>query len=150
MDAFEAEELKEEIQDLLSNSASPRQKLIVLKNYYSILLSDSPRIIAEAYINEFLDEFLISINRYEVFYFKPQLTSDVLDILKIIRQFQSNKETLETIDRLADSLTIKLNQLNNVLDGNEIILDGQQKVYFPLLEKDLREKQSYFIGTLEL
>ncbi|MCL5031125.1 MAG: hypothetical protein M1480_19135 [Bacteroidetes bacterium] len=149
MNAFEAEVFKQQVQDLLSNSGSPRQKLILLKNYYSILISDSPRIIAEAYVNEFLDEFLISINLYEVYYFRPQLTEGIVALLREIKQFQLNEKTIETIDGLIYSLNIKLNQLNHILNGNDIILNGQQKVFFPLLEKDLKEQQRYLVGTLE-
>ncbi len=148
MNVFEAEKLKQKIQTSLSVAASPRKKLIVLKNYYTLLLKDSPKLIIKAYINEFLDVFLNSINRYEVFYFQPHFTNEIIDLLKKIRYFQFDKDIIESIDGLIYSLTIKLKQLNRVLEGDELIYGNQKKVYFPLLEKD-NQNQSFTVGTLE-
>ena len=148
MDAFEAEQLKHQVQDFLSESASPRRKLIILRSYYKILIEDSPKLIAKAYINEFLEEFIISIKNYEVFYFKPQLTADLLELLNKIKQFQIAQKTIDSIDEVSNAIKIKLDQLNSVLDGNELIIGDHQNLYFPLLEKE-NQQQIYSIGTLE-
>ncbi len=150
MDAFEAEELKQQIENLLSEYASPRQKLLIIKDYYRRLLSSTSHIIAEAYINDFWDEFLNSLHKYEVFFFKPQLTTDIIHLLETLKQFYSVKEGIKELDDLIESLKIRLDQLFQILDGKDMALTQiRPKVSFPVLEEDKNNGGYNYLGALE-
>lgn len=149
MNAFEAEDLRQIVQKLILESSSSRKKLILLKNFYDKLIFEFPTIIRSAYINEFRDEFLSSCSKFEVFYFNPSLTSDIVKLLLIIKQTQSELKIINEIDSLISSLETKLLNLSQVLKGNKIPELTQRKIFFPILEKTNSEEFDYNIGTLE-
>ncbi len=149
MNAFEAEDLRQKIQKLILESTSSRKKLILLKNFYDKLIFEFPTIIRNAYINEFRDEFLSSCRKFEVFCFEPDLTANIIKLLSIIKQNQSELKIINEINSIIGSLEFKLSVLNQILNGNKISGLTQRKIFFPALEKTNSPDFNFNIGTLE-
>ncbi len=149
MKAFEAEDLKQKVQKLILESSSSRKKLIILKDFYDKLIFEFPSIICAAYINEFRDELISVCSKFEVFYFNPEFTRDILKLLLIIKQNQKELKTVNEINSLISSFESKLSNLNQILNGYKIPELTQRKIFFPILEKPNNEEFDYNIGTLE-
>jgi|GEM_PF-774252 len=149
MDAFEAEGLRQHAFDFLSSSSSPKQILYVLKNYYSILLSDTSELIAGVFITEFIDEFLESANKFEVFYAPPRITDEVLEILNKLKQYSIVQSKSDKIEHITEKLNRRSSELKSILNGRELNRFEPNKLYFPLLEKHSSPDYSFYWGTLE-
>ncbi len=149
MDAFKAEKLKHKVQALLLESNSPRQKILIIKDYYYLLISDYPRIIIEAYLNEFFDEFLKLLKNFEVFYFKPQITREIIQLLEKLKEYDLNDGTIGELNVISQSLNTKLVKLNKILNGEDVILNANHKVSFPILEIDQHGQTINSPGLLE-
>ncbi len=149
MNAFEAEKLKQSVQGILSKSTSPRQRLIILKEYYSALISNAPKLVLHAYIQEFINIFIVALKKFEVFYFKPQLTKDIIDLLRKLKQFNNDELIIGEFENQINNLRQRLADLESVLDGKEPQFPFEKKVFFPLLERDINIQQNFLFGTLE-
>ncbi len=150
MDAFEAEELKHQVEFLLSEYTSTKQKLFIIKDFYSRLISSTARIIIEAYVNDFADDFLTSIRKFEAYFCEPQLTEEIIKLLVTLKQFYNEKDRINEIDDILDALKANLNNLFQILDGKEMVLSPlQQKISFPVLEVEKNSGESSNLGSLE-
>ena len=149
MDAFEAEGLRQQAFDLLSRSTSHRQRLYVLKNYFSVLLSESSDIIADAFIVEFLDDFLECTAKFEVFFAPPKITNDVIDVLDKLKEHKAVKYKTREIESITYNLAAKLNELNEILAGRHLNNFESKKLHLPLLEKNRSPEFDLWLGSLE-
>ncbi len=149
MDAFEIEKLRQHTLRELSESVSPKQKSLILKNFYQTILKQSDKDVYEAFLVEFLQDFLDSIKGFEVFFLPPEVTREIIWILHELL-FQNILESqFQTINQIIKSIESELKQLENLLNGENQKSLGKRKLFFPLLEKHLKNEYNLQIGTLE-
>ncbi len=149
MDAFEVERLRQQSQRELSESSSPKQKTLILKNFYQTLLNQTDKSLYEAFLIEFLEDFLDYLQKFEVFYCPPETTKDIIWILSKFLEQSILELNFPQITLLIKSLESELKQLIEVLSGKKQESTGKRKLYFPLLEKHLKSENNLLIGTLE-
>ncbi len=149
MNAFEAEDFRQFVLDLLSRSTSPKQRLYLLKGYYNNILNTSSDIIADAFIIEFIDDFLECADKFEVFYSHPQITDDLLGILKRLKGHPAAVHLAGKIDSVISILSRKLLELNALLEGKQLENYKIRKMHLPFLEKDSSQSDVLRLGTLE-
>ena len=149
MDAFEFERLRQQFLSELSESGSPKQKTIILKNFYQTLLNQTDKSLYEAFLTEFLEDFLDCLQKFEVFYCPPEITKEIIWILSKFLEQSILELNFPQITLLIKSLESELKKLIDILSGNKLESTGGKKLYFPLLEKHLKSKDNLLIGTLE-
>ncbi len=149
MDAFEVERLRQQVLREFSKSVSPKQKTLILKNFYQTLLKQTDKSLNEAFLTEFLEDFLESLQKFEVFYCPPETTKEIIWILKELLKQDILESYFTEIALLIKSKEQELKQLTDILNGQKQETAGKRKLYFPLLEKHLKSENNLLIGTLE-
>ncbi len=149
MNAFEAEELRQNTFEELSRSSSPKERLFILKRYYSLLLNDSIDFIADAFLSEYLDDFLKSAAKFEVFFSPPSVTENVLAVLNDLKKHDAISNQFDKITNIENRLHSKLLLLNEILEEKELDKFDSNKLHVPMLEKNLSPDYDLSIGSLE-
>jgi hypothetical protein len=134
-DYFSLENQRSELLDNILNTSSNILNVFHFFKYFSSALRiDNPEI-QEAFLKEFINDYLSAISGYEVWGIDPDFSVKLLQQLKELAKTQlipdPGRLNVE-ISRIEEQFKI----LIGILNGNENITDGNFPAYFPLIEKD--------------
>ncbi|MFZ1280561.1 MAG: hypothetical protein WAR59_06985 [Ignavibacteriaceae bacterium] len=139
LNLFELEKLRTELIDKSFNSSSNLNKLFLFVNYFEIILSLNKPNLIEAFLKEFIEDFISSIKKFDVWGADPLFTESLIGILEKLSDltcFETEKPAL-----LNENTRIKnlCDKLLDTLDGRENKDGVEQRAFFPLIDKETTE-----------
>lgn len=135
LDLLYLESLRNKLFINLSNKSSFTKKLLDLYNYFDKILSFKDQNISEAYITEFIYDYLKLIKYFEAFGVEPNFSLALINQLKILRELCFlNAESSFILDEI-ERITSQVNLLYLSLNGNTFDERTKPKGYFILLDK---------------
>jgi len=146
---FQLENLRIELIDKIL-SVSSYQNVVLYTDYFSAVLDSNNEQYFEAFLKEFIEDFLTTINKYDVWGADPLFTNrliGILDKLSVPHCFKAEKPTL-----LKDTARIKnlYDKLLDVLEGKENKNALEQKANFPLIDKETTENVYGLIDSITI
>lgn len=136
---FDLENQRSELIERTLNTSSGILRCFHFYKYFSIILEYKNQKLEEAFLKEFIDDYLSALSKFEIWGIDPLFTKQLivhLEELKNTPIISDNEEALSSdIIRLKD----QLNYLLLILDGKEIKEDPEPKARFPLIDKDNKE-----------
>lgn len=143
---FELEALKNELIERVLASGSNHSKLFLFFNYFGTILSAEDQNLNEAFLKEFIDDYLASIKKYGVFGTNPEFTDKLLLQLKYLTSFTFIKEIFGEFNSEIERITKQIEKLNLILEGKEYEDGIEHKAFFPLIDKETPDD---FYGIIE-
>jgi hypothetical protein len=132
-------ELDEERSKLLEKillGSSINARLDAYLNYFLKILSFNRSNIEEAFLSEFLEDYLNVVKRYEVWGNDPELTCKIFEQLLKIKDRHFTEDYVVDINNEIARLESQWTDLTNILNGIENNSNAGSKAYFPVLEND--------------
>ena len=143
---IELESLRSELIEKTINSSSNFLRLYLYQNYFKKVLPLNNPNIEEAFLKEFLDDYIACICKFEVWGVEPEITKTFLEQLKNISQIKIVSENTILLSSEIDRIAKQLEKLNLILDGKVRENGIMDKAFFPLIDK---ESPSGFYGLLD-
>ena len=149
MEILELEQKYTELQNFLDEPSSNRAKLLLISEFFSLVLSSSNRNLTEAYLSDHFLKYLLLIKTIKI----RGLNLD--DLTFILNQFKKVRE----LDYLIDYKSEIENALINLQKKYELMCSWLEKstedaersiIYFPVLEKNDSEKVLGFLEILKV
>ncbi len=149
MEILELEQKYTELQNFLDEPSSNRAKLLLISEFFSLVLSSSNRNLTEAYLSDHFPKYLLLIKTIKI----RGLNLD--DLTFILNQFKKVRE----LDYLIDYKSEIENALINLQKKYELMCSWLEKstedaersiIYFPVLEKNDSEKVLGFLEILKV
>ena len=138
-----------ELASELNSSFSPRHKLILLTRYIENLCKVNNINLIEAYLAEFLDEYLALLKIYDPTGLEPARTEYIIETLHKLLKYELFQDYLNRLKTVEEAITLKLNELKKALLGNE--LSTSEQLYFPVLEYHANQSgETGFLESLEI
>lgn len=132
-------ELDEERSKLLEKillGSSTNVRLDAYLNYFLKILSFKRTNIEEAFLSEFLEDYLNVVKRYEVWGNDPELTRKIFEQLLKIKDSLFTEDYAVDINNEIARLESQWTDLTNILNGIENNSNAGSKAYFPVIEND--------------
>ena len=143
---LELEFLRSELIEKTLNTNSNFLKISLYKNYFeNVLYLNNPNF-EEAFLKEFLDDYINCINRYEVFGVEPKISKNIFEQLKELSTRPVAVENLSTLNAEIERFEKQFEKLNTILKGKNSQYDETNKALFPLIDK---EAPTGFYGIIE-
>ncbi|GAB4300248.1 MAG: hypothetical protein Kow0098_27480 [Ignavibacteriaceae bacterium] len=143
---FELEALRSDLIASTLNSISIYNRIYLYKNYFNRILSQPNLKIEEAFIREFLEDYLLTIKKFEVQGIDPEISSEIITQLKTVTCLPFSSNELQELKIELVRLTKELETLNLILDGNNLSNGFNGKNFFPLIDS---EAPTGFYGIIE-
>ncbi|MDT3697615.1 MAG: hypothetical protein ROY99_14620 [Ignavibacterium sp.] len=143
---IELEELRTKLFENILSATSHFRKVELYTAYFNSILNLQSERICEAFLKEFIEEFLSSVKKFEVCGTDPAYTEHLVLILTSLENFNCFSPELSTIVFEKNRINTQLSLLNNVLKGEENPTPNEHKAYFPLIDK---ESSTEFYGILD-
>lgn len=143
---LELESLRSELIDKTLNTSSNNLRLYLYQNYFEkILFLNSPNY-EEAFLKEFLDDFIDSIKKYDIWGNEPGVAKKLFELINKISRRAFAKEQRIALDIEIKRIELQWIKLTSILNGDDLE-DGEiHKAFFPLIDN---ESPSDFYGTVE-
>lgn len=132
-------ELDEERSKLLEKillGSSTNARLDAYLNYFLKILSFKRSNIEEAFLSEFLDDYLNVVKRYEVWGNDPELTRKIFEQLLKIKDRLFTEDYAVVINNEIARLESQWTDLTNILNGIEDNTNDGRKAYFPVIDNE--------------
>ncbi len=132
MDIRRLEEKREELASHLAGGYSPRIKLFSITGFIAELSESGDNNLIEAYLAEFVDEYLYLLKIYEPTGLPPSVTDEIMLALNNFIHSGISWDHIEAFKAVKENLALKLAELkNSLLKGERAI---RERLYFPVLE----------------
>ncbi|HMN49890.1 MAG TPA: hypothetical protein PKD67_12170 [Ignavibacteriaceae bacterium] len=145
-DLFELESLRSELIEKTLETTSNNLRLSLYQSYFEKVLSLDNANYNEAFLNEFIDDYLNSIQMFEIFGTNPKFTDNLLQQLKKLITLSLIKEKHSELISETERIEKQKQKLAFILEGKEYQDIIERKAFFPLIDD---EAPSDFYGTLE-
>ncbi len=84
MNIIEIENKREELKNLLAASSSPREKVLLISEYFNLLLKSENENLIESFVIEFIETFIIALTLYSPIGIKPSITEKLIKITDVL------------------------------------------------------------------
>ncbi len=136
---LELESLRSELIEKTLNTYSNNLRLFLYSNYFEQVLSIKNKNIEEAFIKEFLDDYINCISKFEIWGTDPEITKRIIKHLQSVITLKIASENLALLKYEFDRIDNQLEKLNLILDGKDFGDDEAAKAFFPLIDNDAPE-----------
>ena len=143
---FELEALRTEIIDKSNNTTSNSLNVFLYYNYFDKVLTTNNPNFTEAFLKEFIDDYVHSITKFEVFGTEPEFTKKIITHLKVVNSLPISVENIAVIKSEIERIEKQLEKINLVLDGKDFEDGFEHKAFFPLIDK---EAPNDFYGIID-
>ncbi|GMU86886.1 MAG: hypothetical protein AMXMBFR48_21270 [Ignavibacteriales bacterium] len=134
-DILELESLREEVLTGTIDNPSPVHRVSIYFPYFEKILSCNNPLLSVSFLAEFLEEYLNSVSKFDVYGNDPGVSLAIIKQLRTVAASQINPALEPQFVAEADRLEKQYNHLTEVLEGNRTANGAEHKAYFPLLEK---------------
>lgn len=138
-----------ELQEFLSGHYSKRAKLFKSSDFISLVFQLQTPSAAEAYLSDLLPQYLEYISLLDPRANDPKDLKTLIDQLEQIKKLKFAETNTDLIDSNISSLTLKLNLLNDWLNGTNTS-KKVKAIYFPVLEKTESGYSNGFLESIEV
>lgn len=135
-DLFELEALRTELIEKSNNTSSNNLKVFLYYNYFEKILSTNNPNFIEAFLTEFIDDYVHSITKFEVFGINPNLTQKIVAQIKNLSLLSIATQKLTSFNSEIKRIEAQLDKLNLILNGKDFEDGLEHKAFFPLIEKE--------------
>ncbi len=143
---FELETLKNELIERVLASTSNHSRLIHFYSYFNTILSNEDQVLSEAFLKEFIDDYIVSIKKFDVFGINPEFTDKLILQLKNLTSLAFIKNVLPELTFEIERIEKQKKKLIHILEGEEFEDGIGNKAFFPLIDKEASED---FYGIIE-
>ena len=143
---LELESLRSELIEKTLNTNSNFLRIFLYQNYFERILSLNNPNFEEAFLKEFLDDYVSCINKFEVWGIEPGISKNILEQLKKVAALKISNENAITLNSGIERIEKQLEKLAQILEGKEIEDGDSHKAFFPLIDKEAPEG---FYGIIE-
>lgn len=150
INVIEIERLRSELITMLNAYDSSYHKLISLTAYFNKILIHNQKNINDAFLREFIDDYLFAVKRFDVWGTHPDRVEEIIRQLKQLsdQKIAGDSETLFESERFR--LADQLNKMKQRLEG-EFISEGIiHKALFPLIDSNLPEGYNGIIDSVTI
>lgn len=151
-DLFKLEALRTEIIEKSYSTSSNNLKVFLYFNYFEKVLSTNNPNFIEAFLTEFIDDYVHSISKFEVFGTNPNLTEIIIAQLKKLSLLSIAIEKLTSLNSEIERIEAQLGKLNLILNGKDFDDGLEHKAYFPLIDNETTVEHPYgkgFCGIID-
>lgn len=134
-DILELESLREEVLTGTIDNPSPVHRVSIYFPYFEKILSCNNPLLSVSFLAEFLEEYLNSVSKFDVYGNDPGVSLAIIKQLRTVAASQINPPLEPQFVAEADRLEKQYNHLTEVLEGNRTANGAEHKAYFPLFEK---------------
>lgn len=134
-DILELESLREAVLTGTIDNPSPVHRVSIYFPYFEKILSCNNPLLSVSFLAEFLEEYLNSVSKFDVYGNDPGVSLAIIKQLRTVAASQINPALEPQFVAEADRLEKQYNHLAEVLEGNRTANGAEHKAYFPLLEK---------------
>ncbi|WP_337866901.1 hypothetical protein [Ignavibacterium sp.] len=136
---FELETLRVELTERLSLSSSINQKIYYYYNFFHKVLATENKNFIEAFLTEFLEEYLKCISRFETAGTDPSFTKSLIVQLKKLSEYFSLLHNDFNISSEIERIEKQYHELCKILEDINDESASEQRAFFPLIEKSASE-----------
>src|SRR3990172_10917183 len=94
---IELESLRSELIEKTLNTSSNNLRLFLYHNNFEKILSFKNSNLEEAFLKEFLDDYISCISKFEIWGIEPDITKRILELLKNISSLTIASENLASL-----------------------------------------------------
>lgn len=145
-DILELESLRSELIENTLSTTSNNLRLFFYLNYFEKILSLNNSNLEEAFLKEFIDDYITCISRFEVWGVEPEISHNILKRLKYLATLKTASENLTALNSEFDRIKNQSEKLSQILEGKEIEDGEPRKAFFPLIDRDA---PAGFYGIIE-
>lgn len=146
LNPLELESLRSSLIEKTLDTTSNNLRLSLYQNYFEKVLSLDNSNIEEAFLKEFLDDYIFCIRKFEVWGIEPDINKKLLEQIKKISTLKITSENLSSLNFEIDRIEKQLEKLSLILEGKDFEDNETHKALFPLIDKDAPEG---FYGIIE-
>jgi hypothetical protein len=143
---LELESLRAELIEKTLSTNSNFFRLYLYQNYFEIILDSTKPNLEEAFLKEFLDDYISCISKFEVWGIEPAILKNILDQIKKVGSLKIASETLTSLKREIDRIENQFEKFKSILEGKEVEDGKLHEAYFPLIDK---EAPAGYYGIIE-
>ena len=143
---FELESFRNKIIEKIFNATSNNSKIFLLYTYFSKVHSTQNNSLIEAFLKEFLEDYISAIQKLEVSGINPEFTGKLLEQIKQVSTLKFVEDILTKLRFEIDRIEHQINKLNLILEGKEYEDGIEHKAFFPLIDKNA---PAGFYGIIE-
>jgi len=143
---IELESLRSDLIEKTLASSSNNFRLFLYSNYFDQVLALNNQYLEEAFLKEFLDDYISCISKFEVWGTDPEITKRMIKLLQSITKLRIASENLALLKFEIDRVRNQLERLNLILEGKDFEDGESAKAFFPLIDNDAPEG---FNGIIE-
>jgi hypothetical protein len=143
---LQLESLRSELIEKTLNTNSNFLRLFLYQNYFGKTLSLNHPNLEEAFLKEFIEDYLNSIQRYEAFGTNPEFTDKLLPQLESLTSLTFIKNILPELTAEIERIKKQKEKLFSILEGKEHEDGIDNKAFFPLIDKEAPDD---FYGIIE-
>ncbi len=133
------------VKQTLSTSSITLQ-VISYYNYFSKIIPFDDRILEEAFLTEFIEDFTSKLSTFEVWGIEPGFTKKLVDVVNQLKDRPVAVSSGHLLTVEAEKLGTQLSALIDILEGREQGTKGSRNTYFPLIDEG---NTNGFYGILE-
>lgn len=145
-DYFNLENKRSELIEKILSTSSSTLKVFLFYNYFSKILECRDPKIHEAFLNEFIDEYLSVLSGFQVWGINPHFTENLLYQLKQLKDLKLPAYGIPETDTIITRINLQRSKQLNILYGKSEPDTTDQKAYFPLID---RESKDGFYGIID-
>jgi len=135
LNPIQLENLRTELIDKIF-SVSSYNRVVLYTSYFSTVLDTNEELFSEAFLKEFIEDFLTTINKYDVCGAEPSLTNRLIGILKKLSDLNCFENEKLALINETERIKNPYKKLLDILSGKENRNRVEQKAFFPLIDKD--------------
>ncbi len=121
-------------------------KVFLYYDYFQKVLLHNNKNLSEAFLTEFIDDYINAITRFEVWGINPEFTRKIISQLSDLKTLSTTTDYLQTINTEIERIEKQLQKLNSILQGSSYPDNLEQKAFFPLVDREAPEN---FYGTID-
>jgi hypothetical protein len=146
LDILELEAHRSELIEKVYSTSSTNLKVFLFFNYFGTVLSSNNQNLFEAFLKEFIEDYISTIQKFEVFGTNPEFTDKLLQQLKSLTSLTFIKNILPELSAEIERIAKQSEKLNFILEGKENKDGIEHKAFFPLIDKEAPDN---FYGIIE-
>jgi hypothetical protein len=135
-DYFDLEDQRSELIETTLNTSSATLRVFSYYKYFRNILEYRDQKIEDAFLKEFIEDYISAITRFEVWGIDPEFSNKLIEQLSELKKKDLISAYQEKLSSIIRNIEEQIKELLNILDGKEGIPDGNFPAYFPLIEKN--------------
>ncbi|MFZ1288857.1 MAG: hypothetical protein WAR79_02110 [Melioribacteraceae bacterium] len=146
LSVYSLEELRISLIKKRNNSTFPHLLIVDYNNFFQSALKFNNVNVAEAFLEEFINEYKYAVSQIESFGSDIEYISNILNSLNEIYLFQNLFSPISFLENEIERIEKEISKLKNILDGKDQNVSSERKATFPLIYKN---NSNGFYGIIE-